>query len=594
MKQNLLRVRSCFSVAVVTIIGFLVIASMGQFVVKCYPPSGLSLSILPRPQIGLESREIDGTNVSGYVMTNTTWSLEASPYFVISDIVVVQGAVLTIEAGVVVRFASGTNLVVDGVLTAIGNQTDKIVFTSSSPAPPTRAPRGDWGEIWIRQTGQLSNVTCWTVEYANGGLVYDGNQTLSVSDSILRLNRQGLQSAVQTYIDNSMIVDNDVGVTSNGALTIRNSVISRNGMKALVNQGGGIVGGRVTVENCTFSSNINLAVESPLSVKNSDFFDNVAWTLGDDAELISQCTIINNSNGFGRAGDIENCNISWNGYPGTAYRIVDSVVTHNAYGFFLDWGGEAEDCIVSDNGGYGIRVMPNAKIIRCVITGNNGPGVVPNYGFQPPFEIHYCSIYNNSIYDLTMQNIFNTPEFVDVDVNATYNWWGTVNETLIGNKIYDYYDNYNLGRVFFEPFLVSPYFAEVEGTVYYIGVSSNSTISNFVFDRAERSIFFDVAGPEQTGGYCTVSIPSSLMWGQFAVFKDGGLLTKGIDYTLTSNSTHFTLNLTYDHTMHSFRIEADEVVPELSFYPVLVALSIVLLAFAIKHRAKTCVRRPTL
>ncbi len=36
------------------------------------------------------------------------------------------------------------------------------------------------------------------------------------------------------------------------------------------------------------------------------------------------------------------------------------------------------------------------------------------------------------------------------------NWWGTTNDTEIGALIYDYYDDYNVSRVLFEPSLTSP------------------------------------------------------------------------------------------------------------------------------------------
>jgi hypothetical protein len=42
------------------------------------------------------------------------------------------------------------------------------------------------------------------------------------------------------------------------------------------------------------------------------------------------------------------------------------------------------------------------------------------------------------------------------DINTTYNWWGTTNETTISESIYDFYDDFNLGTVTFIPFLTEP------------------------------------------------------------------------------------------------------------------------------------------
>ena len=62
--------------------------------------------------------------------------------------------------------------------------------------------------------------------------------------------------------------------------------------------------------------------------------------------------------------------------------------------------------------------------------------------------ISYSNIYANAPYDIR-----NTEA---TDVDALNNWWGITNETLIREQIYDYYDDYNLGKVLFKPFLTTP------------------------------------------------------------------------------------------------------------------------------------------
>src|SRR5438105_3566521 len=50
------------------------------------------------------------TNVSGGIYTNTTWTLANSPYIIIDTVVVFPGVTLTIEPGIVVKFANNKRL----------------------------------------------------------------------------------------------------------------------------------------------------------------------------------------------------------------------------------------------------------------------------------------------------------------------------------------------------------------------------------------------------------------------------------------------------------------------------------------------------
>ena len=68
------------------------------------------------------------TYVGGNITTNTTWTLNNSPYVVQSDIYI--SATLTIEPGVVVKLNPQTKITVSGKLNANGTEAEKIHFTS--------------------------------------------------------------------------------------------------------------------------------------------------------------------------------------------------------------------------------------------------------------------------------------------------------------------------------------------------------------------------------------------------------------------------------------------------------------------------------
>lgn len=109
------------------------------------------------------------------ITEDTHWKRSGSPYIVYGDLTIRNGATLTIDAGVEVRFAkvtgdggyeNGAELVLrDGTLAANGDTGLPVVFTahSSNPKP------GFWGGIIIEDGNQfILNHSC--IRYAVNGL----------------------------------------------------------------------------------------------------------------------------------------------------------------------------------------------------------------------------------------------------------------------------------------------------------------------------------------------------------------------------------------------------------------------------------------
>ena len=71
-----------------------------------------------------------GSQVGGTITTDTTWTAANSPYIITSTILIPENVILTIEPGVTVTAqpSIGKMFLINGVIQAHGNATDRIVF----------------------------------------------------------------------------------------------------------------------------------------------------------------------------------------------------------------------------------------------------------------------------------------------------------------------------------------------------------------------------------------------------------------------------------------------------------------------------------
>lgn len=114
------------------------------------------------------------TDVTGNILTNTTWTVAGSPWVIKKDIRVRNGATLTIEPGATVAFDGYYRLETDivapvvGSIVAVGTYDNYITFTSNLPSPTV----GSWNNVVVGDT-LFSSVSAFrhcVFEYANEGL----------------------------------------------------------------------------------------------------------------------------------------------------------------------------------------------------------------------------------------------------------------------------------------------------------------------------------------------------------------------------------------------------------------------------------------
>jgi hypothetical protein len=180
-----------------------------------------------------------GTTIAAGAVSGT-WSPANGPYRVAGNITVATGQSLTIQPGTSVFFADGARLTVNGLLTAVGTDTQRIRFTHD-PAG-TNGTAATWGGVYFANTTQANKLSYTDVEFAGIG----GPDTqIAASKADLDHDTWSSPGASQRIID----------ITGASSFSLTNSVIG-----TLVNQepvhflGSVIAGGQALIQGNVFGT----------------------------------------------------------------------------------------------------------------------------------------------------------------------------------------------------------------------------------------------------------------------------------------------------------------------------------------------------
>jgi parallel beta-helix repeat protein len=257
--------------------------------------------------VGVQGTVVPGPSVSG------TWKKAQSPYIITGDISIPRSKTLTIEPGVVVKFAARFRFTVGyrATLRAIGTEQDPILFTASNTET-------GWFGIRFVNSGADDTLQYCTLEYATksryggtGALDLYGGAILCYSspyeepglpipsspmiDSCrIEHNCAYTGGAIMCYaeseamITNNTIVDNTAEIDGAGIAlyysycTIANNVIARNWANIV---GGGIVNvlGCPAILNNTIAHNrpsamqLEVTTMFPLILETCSIVNNIVW-----------------------------------------------------------------------------------------------------------------------------------------------------------------------------------------------------------------------------------------------------------------------------------------------------------------------------
>jgi hypothetical protein len=381
-------------------------------------------------------------------------------------------------------------------------------------------------------------------------------------------------------VDNCSVDGGSIG--GSGFVKITNSNISNGGVSAsgapenvcvencTITNGDGLrIGGYVT--NCTISGN-SRGIEPIGPFGYGRAYVNGCRISGSDVGIylnyrcsatVYGCNISNNRDGMVLEYDswasvsdsaIRNnieCGVRLRGY----LDLHGSIVENNLYGLYgADFafhpyvnasasiirnstiGVMAEDLeaystAIANNSLVGVTV--NSLEAHSTTIANNS---LVNVQAGSGTTLEYCSIYNSLVGirsasgSIKYSNIYNHTEYnveneagVGNDIDATHNWWGTTNETLIEELIYDYYDDYNLGRVLYKPYLSAP--LEIDTAPPSIGsISRLPTIPNYDEDVVASSTIMDNVEVDQA----LLSYTQDLLWHNVSMNRFGNVFNATI------------------------------------------------------------------
>ena len=204
--------------------------------------------------LGATPTLLGDTAISASITADTTWTAAGSPYILTGNIAIggPAGVTLTINPGVTVKFATGSQLLVDyydkGALVANGTSSDPIVFTSNVSATAGAWPGLRFGTI---AGAPASSVSYATVEYAGSNFSGFGGITI--------------HGGSPSFDHVTARVNQYAGIKiESGAPSITAGTIRDNGGYGIYLTGGG-----ATLTDDTFTSNTSVAVSAPANTQLS-------------------------------------------------------------------------------------------------------------------------------------------------------------------------------------------------------------------------------------------------------------------------------------------------------------------------------------
>jgi hypothetical protein len=405
------------------------------------------------------------TNVSGAYFSNETWTQAQSPYQIIGDVQIPIGYTLTIEPGVTVEYTGQFEILVKGGLNAVGTQNDSIMFSCSSGIST--------GVTALRFVDvDLSNSQLSYAKFSNHekALNVQGScsNTLNVNStyfksSIILNESENINFTINNSEFDDMLIECNY-LSDNSTTLIDNSIVDNSHFKTRAQTVGGpsLSVQNSNVNNTTFHSSCTLCSNAQMEVFNLAC-NNCTFGTWYGKIIINDSQLNNsgfNNHNFSQSTQV-NIDVNRSVLVNTS---IESSITNPSNQWWSTIN--IDRCIIQKDSstilGYHVGDVSNSIIIGTgsnvgvqtlrgnfsnVTIVNNEIGIVRE---EDPliFSISNSNLFQNSTYNIQNNSL--------EDISAPNNYWGTTNSVNIGDLIYDYYDDINLGEVLFTTHASTP------------------------------------------------------------------------------------------------------------------------------------------
>jgi hypothetical protein len=419
------------------------------------------------------------TNVSGFISTNTIWDTLNDPYIITSNVLVNSGVKLTIMPGTVVKFNAMRTLQIDGELNVLGAANHRVTFTANSTNPSA----GFWDAIKLTSTTNASKVDS-TGAYLSGNIISYADFRYGGSGSVSTLTDGTIECITTTlYLENCTFKKS----ASNGVLIKENptNFTGTNYLKENILDSCDIIFVNQGVQKFILSNQINTGsirfFNDATTIVEKNVLRNTSYGIfcnGPSNLLYIRNNVIISSAQMGYYGIYQNNSnisdynvISGNLIIGKCKNQFSKSISNNIFvgntepivGHYSAWYpiefnfNQFIDCV--NNSSLLIRFDGNTGYVsyklKFNLFQNNQVGLNSGIVEHPNTDNWPITFQNNNFIDNQGTYLYKNKNN-STDVNATYNYWDTNDLSVVGDKIYDWFENSSSSFINYTPILMSP------------------------------------------------------------------------------------------------------------------------------------------